>query len=87
MNSPLHPHRTLHLGGRQEDSEAKRIMRIVLEALREKGYNPVSQISGYLSSGDPAYITNHNDARNLIRSLERDELIEELVRAYARDLL
>lgn len=85
MNGPLHPHRTLHVGGRQEDNEAKRMMKIVCEALREKGYNPVAQISGYLSSGDPAYITNHNNARNLIRSLERDELIEELVRAYARD--
>ena len=81
MNGPLHPHRTLHVGGRQEDNEAKRMMKIVCEALREKGYNPVAQISGYLS----AYITNHNNARNLIRSLERDELIEELVRAYARD--
>ena len=87
MNSPLHPHRTLQFGGRQEDKEARRIMKIVCEALMEKGYNPVSQITGNLSSGDTANITNHNNARNLIRSQKRDELIEELVRAYARDFV
>jgi uncharacterized protein (UPF0297 family) len=77
--------RTLHRSRRQEDSEARRAILIAYEALREKGYNPISQISGYLITGDPAYITNHRDARNIVRSLERDELIEELVRAYTRD--
>lgn len=77
--------RTIKFSGREEDSEARRALLIAFEALRVKGYNPINQISGYLISGDPAYITNHNDARNLIRSLERDELIEELVRAYMRD--
>ena len=85
MKSPLE--RTIKFSGRQDDNEAKRVIRIAIEALRDKGYNPISQISGYLTSGDPAYITNHNNARNLIRSMEKDDLIEELVRAYARDLL
>jgi len=54
----------------------------VYQALEEKGYNPINQIVGYLLSGDPAYIPRHNDARSLIRKLERDELIEELVKSY-----
>jgi uncharacterized protein (UPF0297 family) len=51
-------------------------------ALKEKGYNPINQIVGYLLSGDPAYITSHNNARSLIRRIERDELLEELVEKY-----
>jgi len=58
------------------------IMLTVYEALKEKGYNPIHQMVGYLISGDPAYITSHKNARNLIRRLERDELLEELVRSY-----
>lgn len=54
----------------------------VYSALEEKGYNPINQIVGYLLSGDPAYIPRLNDARNLIRKHERDEIIEELVRSY-----
>ncbi|WP_178198035.1 IreB family regulatory phosphoprotein [Ligilactobacillus sp. Marseille-Q7487] len=54
----------------------------VYAALEEKGYNPINQIVGYLLSGDPAYIPRLNDARNLIRKHERDEIIEELVRSY-----
>ncbi|MGB4615677.1 MAG: IreB family regulatory phosphoprotein, partial [Limnochordia bacterium] len=54
----------------------------VYQALRAKGYNPVRQIVGYLMSGDPTYITSHKDARNLIRQLERDEILEELVASY-----
>ncbi len=54
----------------------------VYEALKDKGYNPINQLVGYLLSGDPAYITNHNNARSLIRKLERDELLEELLRKY-----
>lgn len=54
----------------------------VFDALKEKGYNPINQIVGYLLSGDPAYIPRHNNARSLIRKRERDELIEELVKAY-----
>ncbi|MFX0112810.1 IreB family regulatory phosphoprotein, partial [Bacillus pumilus] len=54
----------------------------VHDALHEKGYNPINQIVGYLLSGEPAYIPRHQDARNLIRKLERDELIEEVVKSY-----
>lgn len=57
----------------------------VFKALEEKGYNPINQIVGYLLSGDPAYIPRHNNARNLIRKLERDEIIEELVKSYLKD--
>lgn len=59
----------------------------VYDALKEKGYNPINQIVGYLLSGDPAYIPRHNNARSLIRKRERDELIEELVRTYLNDRL
>jgi len=54
----------------------------VYQALQERGYNPVHQIVGYLLSGDPTYITNHRKARSLIRDVERDRLLEELVRFY-----
>ncbi|GAF39883.1 hypothetical protein JCM14202_1762 [Agrilactobacillus composti DSM 18527 = JCM 14202] len=60
----------------------KQTLEAVYQALEEKGYNPINQIVGYLLSGDPAYIPRHNDARNLIRKHERDEIIEELVRNY-----
>lgn len=62
----------------------KDVLLQVYAALEEKGYNPTNQIVGYLLSGDPAYIPRHNNARTLIRKLERDELIEELVRSYLR---
>ena len=67
------------------DNEAKNIITEVYQSLVEKGYNPISQIVGYILSGDPTYITSHNGARILIRKLERDELLEELVRAYLDD--
>ncbi len=54
----------------------------VYEAMHEKGYDPVNQIVGYLLSGDPSYITSHNNARNVIRQIDRDDLTEELVRYY-----
>ncbi|WAA10287.1 IreB family regulatory phosphoprotein [Fervidibacillus albus] len=62
--------------------EVKQVLFQVFDALEEKGYNPINQIVGYLLSGDPAYIPRHKDARNLIRKLERDEIIEELVKFY-----
>lgn len=58
------------------------ILETVYRSLEEKGYNPINQIVGYLLSGDPAYIPRLNDARNLIRKHERDEIVEELVRSY-----
>ena len=57
-------------------------IRDVSAAMREKGYNPINQLVGYLLSGDPAYVTSHRDARSKIRSLERDDLLDELVRFY-----
>lgn len=62
--------------------DSKEILKQVYEALQEKGYNPINQIVGYILSGDPTYITSHNGARNLIRQIERDELLEKLVREY-----
>lgn len=66
----------------EEENEARDILFTVYQALKEKGYNPINQMVGYMLSGDPAYITSHNNARTLIRKLERDELLEELVKAY-----
>lgn len=63
----------------------RRILRNVYEALTEKGYNPVNQIVGYLLTEDPTYITNYNNARSLIRRLDRDELLQELVKKYLAD--
>ena len=60
----------------------RRILRTVFDALQEKGYNPVNQIVGYLLSEDPTYITNYNNARSMICKLDRDELLQELVRCY-----
>lgn len=62
------------------------IMQKVKDALLEKGYNPVNQIVGYVMSGDPTYITSHNDARSLIQKVERDELIEEFIKRYLNTL-
>ncbi|MCI8935122.1 MAG: IreB family regulatory phosphoprotein [Clostridiaceae bacterium] len=67
------------------DQEMKRILTDVYDALREKGYNPINQIVGYILSEDPTYITNHNNARSLIRKIDRDELLQELVRRYLAD--
>ena len=61
---------------------AKDILDIVYKALKEKGYNPVNQIVGYIMSGDPTYITSYNGARSLVMKVERDELVEELLKAY-----
>ena len=61
---------------------AKDILEIVYKALSEKGYNPVNQIVGYIMSGDPTYITSHNNARSLIMKVERDELVEEILKEY-----
>jgi len=67
---------------RDNNVKAREILKQVYQALVEKGYNPINQIVGYILSGDPTYITSHNDARNLIRLLERDELLEKLVKNY-----
>ena len=71
--------------GQNGQEDIKQTLKTVYEALEEKGYNPINQIVGYLLSGDPAYIPRLNDARNLIRQHERDEIIEELVRSYLKN--
>jgi uncharacterized protein (UPF0297 family) len=70
----------------ESDNKAREVIVKVYKALQEKGYNPISQIVGYLLSGDPTYITSHNNARSLIRYVERDELLEELVKEYIKEL-
>jgi len=72
-----------NVGG--EDVSAQDILQKVYAALQEKGYDPINQMVGYLMSGDPVYITSHNQARAMIRKLERFELIEELVRNYLQE--
>ena len=67
------------------DVEMKRILTTVYDALREKGYNPINQIVGYILSEDPTYITHYHNARSLIRKIDRDELLQELVRRYLAD--
>ena len=67
---------------KEKKTNSKQILKQVYEALVEKGYNPINQIVGYILSGDPTYITSYKDSRSLIRQLERDELLEELVKEY-----
>ncbi|MDO5100782.1 MAG: IreB family regulatory phosphoprotein [Eubacteriales bacterium] len=66
----------------QQELNPEEILEIVYSALEQKGYNPISQIVGYIMSGDPTYITNHRNARSIIMEVERDELVEELFRTY-----
>lgn len=61
------------------------VIDVVYHALSDKGYNPVNQIVGYIMSGDPTYITSHRNARSLIMKVERDELVEEILRAYIKN--
>ena len=67
---------------KEDNTKAQEILKYVYEALVEKGYNPINQIVGYILSGDPTYITSHKDARNKIRQVERDELLEKMVKNY-----
>ena len=64
---------------KEPELQVKDVIEIVYEALKEKGYNPVNQMVGYIMSGDPTYITSHNNARSKIMKVERDELVEEVV--------
>ena len=66
----------------EEKDPLDEILRVVYQALKEKGYSPESQIIGYILSGDPTYITSHNDARKKIRQIDRDELLEELLNTF-----
>lgn len=68
-----------------KESELRKTLTTVYDALREKGYNPINQIVGYILSEDPTYITTYNNARSLIRHIDRDELLQVLVKAYLND--
>lgn len=68
----------------EPETDVQMVLAQVYEALSEKGYNPVNQIVGYIMSGDPTYITSHNGARGLIMRVERDEMVEEMLRSYIR---
>ena len=68
--------------GEEKDDQIKAGLTIVYDALRQKGYNSINQIVGYIMSGDPTYITSHKSARSLIMKVERDEILEELVKVY-----
>ena len=68
----------------EQPSSVQKILSVVYEALSEKGYDPVNQIVGYIMSGDPTYVTNYKGARSLIMKVERDELVEEIMRSYIR---
>ncbi len=71
---------------KEEELNPADVLRAVYGALLEKGYNPINQLVGYLISGDPAYITSHKQARSIIRRVERDDLIEELVSQYVKNI-
>ena len=68
--------------GDDKEQRMREVLTTVYDALREKGYNPINQLVGYLLSEDPTYITTHNNARSLIRKLDRDELMRALVKSY-----
>ena len=68
-----------------QDLEVKEVLDLVYNAMDEKGYNPVNQIVGYIMSGDPTYITSYNGARSLVMKVERDELVEELLKSYIQN--
>lgn len=68
--------------GTDQEQEIRNILLTVYDALKEKGYNPINQIVGYILSEDPTYITTHNNARNLIRRVDRDTLLQNLVKYY-----
>ena len=67
------------------EARVKMVLDVVYNAMEEKGYNPVNQIVGYIMSGDPTYITSHKNARSLIMKVERDELVEELLKEYIKN--
>lgn len=70
---------------KEPELQVSEVLEIIYHALSEKGYNPVNQIVGYIMSGDPTYITSHNNARSLIMKVERDELVEEVLKAYIKN--
>ena len=84
MNQQMDFTRKFNLNEDKGD-EIKAILTSVYNSLQEKGYNPINQIVGYIMSGDPTYVTSFNGARSLIMKVERDELVEEMLKAYIRN--
>lgn len=78
--------KTMQFKPEREEETVPEVLTSVYAALKERGYDPINQLVGYIMSGDPTYITSHNNARYLIRRLERDEILEELVRFYLKAL-
>ena len=75
----------IYKGNNEAENQIKYVLNTVYESLKIKGYNPISQLVGYIMSGDPTYITSHNNARNLIIKIERDEILEELFKEYLNE--
>ena len=78
----MEKHTVFFTRDKDQQNETRIVLTQVYEALKEKGYNPISQLVGYIMSGDPTYITNHRNARGLVTRVERDEIVEELFRYY-----
>lgn len=78
--------KTMQFKPEREEETVSEVLSSVYAALKERGYDPINQLVGYIMSGDPTYITSHNNARYLIRRLERDEILEEIVRCYLKAL-
>jgi uncharacterized protein (UPF0297 family) len=78
--------KTMQFKPERQEETVSEVLSSVYAALKERGYDPINQLVGYIMSGDPTYITSHNNARYLIRRLERDEILEELVRFYLKQL-
>ncbi len=78
--------KTMQFKAERDEETVQDILTSVYAALKERGYDPINQLVGYILSGDPTYITSHNNARYLIRRLERDEILEELVSFYLKAL-
>jgi uncharacterized protein (UPF0297 family) len=78
--------KTMQFKPEREEETVSEVLSSVYAALKERGYDPINQLVGYIMSGDPTYITSHNNARYLIRRLERDEILEEIVRCYLKTL-
>jgi uncharacterized protein (UPF0297 family) len=78
--------KTMQFKPEREEETVSEVLSSVYSALKERGYDPINQLVGYIMSGDPTYVTSHNNARYLIRRLERDEILEELVRFYLKAL-
>lgn len=78
----MNQHTAVFSPQKEESKRVKEVMNEVVLALKDKGYEPISQIIGYILSGDPTYITSHNNARAIICKIERDELLEEMIKKY-----